>query len=636
MSLFKQISIIMSIFLLVVIASVMTLNFKSATKYEQEELYENAQNTAASLSLSLANASGDVPTMSTMINAVFDSGYYKEIRIDSMEGEELYVQTKESNNIHVPYWFLHLFTLDVQSASAHVSAGWVPVGILKVTPLAESAYAKLYNTFIELIQTFVIISLITSMILYLLLHILLKSLQHVRAQAEAVGKNDFIINEDIPYTTEFKEVTLSMNKMVKKVKDIFEKEAQAVNNYHKILYTDTLTGFGNRKYFELKLKNLIHAEDVNANGVILSLFFGGIETANTKIGHNNVDMLLKTFSENIEKTVLFKTNAMKARLDGTKFCVVFPTLHIDDIKIIADNMLQESIREIEQNNLSIDECYVKLSAVEYHSIDTVTSVIKKIEQTISITEKNSICINCAEGVDYSNDIREKRILLEQTLKNETFSIALQPVFDNEMKIFHNEAYIRLMDANKQILPAGTFMPLVHQMNLDTELDKHVIKHTIEYANKTKEQIAINISLRFVQDKANIQWLVNTLQTCSTQLSFELSNNDLLTSLQECISFARSIQENGHLLGIDRFTADSTNLNYLQVLKPSYIKFDSQYLHDMLCDKSGIQNNALQIMIHSLDIKIIATAIEEQSTKDALQKVGIDYFQGSLLAKPKLI
>jgi len=81
MSLFKQITIIMSLFLLFVLASVMALNFNSSAKYAQDELLNNAQNTVSSLSLSLAHANGNVSAMATMVNALFDSGYFQKITL---------------------------------------------------------------------------------------------------------------------------------------------------------------------------------------------------------------------------------------------------------------------------------------------------------------------------------------------------------------------------------------------------------------------------------------------------------------------------------------------------------------------------------------------------------------------------
>lgn len=637
MSLFKQIAIIMSVFLFIVIIAVMGLNINTAKKYAQEELYDNAQNTAASLSLSLANAQGDVAAMSTMINAVFDGGYYQEIVLHDMQGNEIFSRVKENTKSHLPEWFLAFFPLEVSNATANISAGWQPIGILSITPLREVAQQKLYENLSQLLQTFLLIAIITLAILYLLLSLVLRSLKRVQEQAEAISKNDFIITDDIPYTTEFKDVTLSMNKMVLKVKEIFEKESQAVRNYHNLLYTDTLSGFGNRKYFDMELKNLIHAEDVNANGILMNFFFDGIAQANTVLGHQRVDNLIQTFANVIDEATQHKNYAMKVRLDGTKFSVIFPVDEQSAIHIIAQKILDEANHVLTQFELQHEKsCSIKISIINYNANDTVTNVTKKIEESLQQAQSSTIFSPENEVCSVENLEEERKSLLRSALKNQTLSLALQSVFDNQMNVFHHEAFVRLMDAKGSILPAGTFMPLVSAMNLDVELDEAVISKALDVAEQFGHHIAINLSIRFIKNAQALKRFMELSAKHKVILSFEISNQDILNNLDATINFAKMLENSVHSIGIDKFSAMSTNLEYLQTIKPTYIKVDCHYLRDMLCQQAGVQNNALHNIMDSLDTKIIATAVEDETIKHALEEVGIEYFQGSLLAKAKML
>ena len=56
MTLFKQIALMLSLFLIIILTTVLILNFKSANQSVQDRLYEDAKNTATSLSLSLGSA----------------------------------------------------------------------------------------------------------------------------------------------------------------------------------------------------------------------------------------------------------------------------------------------------------------------------------------------------------------------------------------------------------------------------------------------------------------------------------------------------------------------------------------------------------------------------------------------------
>lgn len=635
MSLFKKISIIMSLFLLVVIIAVMTLNFNSAQKYAQEELYVNAQNSATSLSLSLSNAKGNTSLMSTMINAVFDNGYYKEITLLDNDGNIIFKRTKDDTPIQIPSWFTGLYSFQTPLASANVSSGWNPVGQLQITSLQDNAHIKLYNNFLELLNASAIISLVTLGLLFILLKLILSSLIKLKEQAEAVSNNNFIINENIPSTSEFKEVTLAMNKMVTKVKDIFEKEATSVQNYHRVLYTDTLTSLGNRNFFELKMNDYLSSQEVDANGVILTLFFDGVSEANKALGHEKVNSLIKEIASVIKERFKDEKKVLLSRIDGTKFSVIFPGLQKEDIFEHADEILAQSIMKLEHASISHDQCSIKIAQINYSIKDTVPSLLDNIEKSLSNVHKNSISYT---QLEYFQDNTLDRNLIEKRINDHSIALALQDVFDNENNILHSEAYVRLFDEEQNMHEAGNFIPLIHKMHLDTKLDKSVINYAIKEPLLQDKDVAINISLRFLQDKAAQRWLKERLSSISTsrKLNFEISNHNLLNCVDEAGVFSSMLKQTGNNFGIDRFNIEEgQNLNYLQIIKPEYIRIDSLYLHEMLQNEQGQKNPALQDLIESLDIKIIASNIENQETKIFLEKMGIKYFQGSLLSKPKL-
>jgi EAL domain-containing protein (putative c-di-GMP-specific phosphodiesterase class I)/HAMP domain-containing protein len=633
MSLFKQITIIMSLFLLFVLASVMALNFNSSAKYAQDELLNNAQNTVSSLSLSLANADGDVSAMSTIVNALFDSGYFQQITLLDTQDKVLYERIQTDNQSEIPLWFKSLYTLETPIASATVSSGWKPVGTVQIVPTQENADIKLYENFLELLQSFALIALLTFTLLFFLLRLILSSLKRLTKQAEAVSSNNFIINTDIPVTKEFKEVTLAMNKMVEKVKDIFEKEASSAQDYHRLLFTDDLTALGNRNYFELKFNEFLASQEADTKGLVLTLYLDGLIEANKTMGYEKVDRLIQDLASLLKDKVKGIDQAVISRIDGTKISVIFPRMEADDIEALAEETLAQAIMTLEQ--ASISECGIKLILQAYGAQDTLSELLTQMESRLSTTQKNTL-----NTITEHQDITViERETIENRIKEHSIALALQDVFDLNGNILHAEAYVRLYDEDQTLLQAGDFIPLVHKMRLDTKLDQNVINFVIKEDALQNREIAINISLRFMQDKDMLQWLKERLASVddSRVFNFEISNHNLLHCVNEALDFAKMLTHYGHKFGIDRFSIeDNTNLNYLQMLTPDYLKIDSMYLYEMIQGKEGQKNSALKILIESLDIKIIASNIEDKQIKEALETAGIQYFQGSLLAKPALI
>lgn len=266
----------------------------------------------------------------------------------------------------------------------------------------------------------------------------------------------------------------------------------------------------------------------------------------------------------------------------------------------------------------------------------MSSIFSTIQNSLTSAQKNSTTDLSSD--ESGNDEIEKS-LIENRINENAIAIALQDVFDEEGNILHSEAYVRLIDEDKKIHEAGSFIPLVYKMKLDTKLDQNVINYALKEPLLDEMQLAINLSLRFLQSSESTQWLKERLAGVSQNkvLSFEMSNRNLLNSLNEAYTFSTMLRESGHKFGIDRFSIEEgTNLNYLQMIKPEYLKIDANYLQDMLTGEQGQKNNALQILIESLDIKIIATNIENKKIKESLEKAGVKYFQGSHLAKPKLV
>ena len=79
MTLFRQIAIAMSVLVVSLLAVTMYTNYQTTIRFIEGQLYTNAKNTASSLGLAISKSSEgrDTVMAETMINAVFDSGLYR-------------------------------------------------------------------------------------------------------------------------------------------------------------------------------------------------------------------------------------------------------------------------------------------------------------------------------------------------------------------------------------------------------------------------------------------------------------------------------------------------------------------------------------------------------------------------------
>lgn len=79
---------------------------------------------------------------------------------------------------------------------------------MQVQSDAAYAYTHLYAIFKNLLISFGVLSVVGLFILNLILALILRPLKKIELQAAAVMRNEFIIQEHVPFTKEFRDVVL--------------------------------------------------------------------------------------------------------------------------------------------------------------------------------------------------------------------------------------------------------------------------------------------------------------------------------------------------------------------------------------------------------------------------------------------
>lgn len=646
MSLFKQIAMIFSIFIILIISSIMYLNFKSSSDFIQNQLYTISEDTATSLGLSLSmnipSDDGDLSTMETMINAIFDRGYYESIILKDMDGKTL-IENKNIIKVkNIPDWFIQNVHIKVPTAQTQISNGWIPYGSLHVKLHSGHAYQQLWQIFIEILNTFTFLSAIAILALHLLLKVILQSLKKIQKQAIAITKNNFIIQEKMPYTTEFKHVVIGMNKMVKKVKQIFEHEAAIVQKYNDLLYKDQDSGMGNRKFFSLRLSSLIEQQDIKSCGTIIIFVLHNFTQVKQEVGfkilNDYINALADLFyasTQNIEERVV-------SRLKDDEFSMILPNTNYILAKEITTKFIQdaEAIKSAEIKK--IKDFYISGGATYYSEEDKQHEILSRADYALSnakMKNKNDVYFHDIQSNNSLEELgkQEWHKLIDHALNFDGIKLSLQPVLDTLHNTFHEEAYLRIADEKGTIHPARVFLPMLNSLELSDVVDRKVIENAISLVKKgTYKSIAINTTASFIQKLENIRWLEHILKrNHSHNISFEASNYAVTHNLELFRGFVYILEKYGYKLGIDNFRISSQNLSYLQALKPSYIKANKSFFLDIYGENQNSLYESFKILTSSLDIKLIATSVETQEEAEKLKDINIELMQGRFIQEPSL-
>ncbi|MFT5835818.1 MAG: diguanylate cyclase (GGDEF)-like protein [Sulfurimonas sp.] len=632
MTLFRQIALMLSIFLLIILATVLTLNFQSANESVKDRLYEDAKNTASSLSLSLGTANGDISIMSTMINANFDSGNYRRISLLDVDENILYDRKLESDIVDVPEWFLKAINIQAPTASANVSAGWSQVGILNVQSDESYAYIQLYSILINLLASFSIIAFVGLVILNLILIAILKPLKEVQRQAEAVIRNEFIIQDNIPYTKEFKDVVLGMNNMVSKVKAMFDKGNEELKRQKELEYIDKDTKLRNRKYLIDKLPEYLKIDATSKGGLNMMIALNGIIEANEQIGHRDVDKLFMNIADIFRAHASNFDNSIVSRMNGTEFSILLPDCSALEGLALAEGISSAVSTSIKSFELDEKVVYVAEGLYEYNFKENIGQVLSHTDNALAQAKFKDSKIHL-EKAETAVEVMGKeawRKIIHDAIEKNNFNFVSWTAVDAKMrKVAHNVLSLTLKVDKDTTYYYGQFMAPANQAGLSSSIYDNVLSMMFKTPDMTLKSSICSLRLPFdylIQD--NTYESMNELfNVYASKLPFKLiieMPDKLVRQNSTLIKRYKALFEKHNIdMGLFEFIGESVDYQYLQDLRPVYIKGETSYF----LSQSDQALSALRLITDTVGISLIATGVMTMETLNKLHEKDIHIIQG---------
>jgi len=631
MTLFKQITIILSVFLLIILTIVMTLNFQSANKSVQERLYQDAKNTASSLSLSLGAANGDISTISTMINANFDSGNYAYISLMDVDNNTIYERKREGEPIKVPQWFIDLLHINAPAALANVSAGWSQVGVLKVQSDVSYAYTELYTIFKNLVISFVILAFITLILLNVLLMKILQPLKIVQEQAEAITQNKFILQNSIPNTKELSDVVLAMNQMVVKVKTMLEKANEELKYQKQLEYIDKVTKLKNRKYFINKLSEFFKKDASSQGGANILLALNGINKANQQIGHKEVDKFFIDLSKIFTQKADSYNKAIVVRLNGTEFAIFIPDCNEEDALQLAKTVNDAANELLLKYELDTRFICLSIGIYVYNHQQSIQELLSYSDNALAQAKfNNKIFIEKSETViEVMGKESWKEIITTALQQNNIHFIPCKVINTQTNELIYKVLTLTLRVDETTTYTYGQFMAFAYQLGLSNKIYDNVLQMTFSNPNRSLSDSTCSLRLpyEYVKLASTYDTMEKLFNTYAATLPFKLiigMPDKFVSKNTELVKEYKKLFETYSIdMGIFEFIGESSDYTYLQDLRPIYIKGEPNYF--MSQGRHTI--TALQRITDTLNISLIATGVKDTKQIEKLQEKGIYIIQG---------
>jgi diguanylate cyclase (GGDEF)-like protein len=648
MTLFRQLLIFTLILFFLLFSGTWIALIQGTRTFLAEQLASHAQDTATSFGLSITPHIGteDYATIDTMMNAVFDRGYYKSIQVMDINGN---VKVERHLNVAiegVPEWFIKFVPLGSPSATSSLMAGWIQAGEVYVESNPGYAYKEFWNIARMMSIWFAIMGLMVAVVGGLGIRYLLKPLNRVEQQAEALSRRQYIIQDTIPRTRELRSVVLAMNQMTSKVRSIFEKQAAVAERLQNQAYRDELTGLGNRRYFEGQIKPRLERKDGNIKGALFLVQVHNLQTVNKEKGYQAGDALVKRTAELLDAATTQYGKTSLARLGGGDFGIFMPDVTPGVVEGVATDII-EGFSKIADENLALTENVGHVGSILYTKTATLGTLLTEADNMLRQAQDEGP--NKWKGGTLS-DIDEKapqgqeewRATLDRVLEDEDLTLYAQTVVKtiDRDQTYHREIFSRVIQEDGHVISAGVFMPLAQRLGVVAALDRVVIKQAMKVTREQAgaDHLAVNVSAVSLKDESFLEWIYARLQNVPEtmpKLVFEFVEYSAVQNMDTMREFSTRVREVGHGIALDHFGSSFSNFGYLQSMRPDYVKIDRAFTNELGKEDSDSDFfiSSLCSVAHSLDVEVIAEGVENAEQFELLKELDVDGVQGYFIDKP---
>ncbi|QKE64536.1 EAL domain-containing protein [Aquipseudomonas campi] len=216
------------------------------------------------------------------------------------------------------------------------------------------------------------------------------------------------------------------------------------------------------------------------------------------------------------------------------------------------------------------------------------------------------------------------------------SMAFQPIVDvARRQVFAHEALVRGVNGES----AGSLLARVTTENLYA-FDQSCRIKAVELAARL--QVPTMVSINFMpnavyQAETCIRATLEAAQRFNLPLDkiiFEVTEQEQVLDIDHLSGILKAYRQRGFMTAIDDFGAGYAGLNLLADFQPDLIKLDMDLIRNI--DRDNVRQILVEStldMCRKLKVRVIAEGIETQAELQTLQHMGVELFQGYLLAKP---
>jgi diguanylate cyclase (GGDEF)-like protein/PAS domain S-box-containing protein len=437
--------------------------------------------------------------------------------------------------------------------------------------------------------------------------------------------------------------------LISQVEDISDRKESEERLTRQALH-DSLTGLPNRTLFADRVRMASNRRTARGYAIVY-LDLDGFKLVNDTLGHAAGDQVLIEVARRLER--LLRTGDTLARLSGDEFALLCDEVGVDEVRRIADRVIDAMAKPIEVQGRAITQA-ASIGIALYAADGTPTEPDEMLGDADLAMYRAKAAGKSRYAMfeswmrtgdtDQSGLERE----LRAGIANDELTVHYQPEVDlMSGEITGAEALVRWRHPERGLLEPAQFLFVAEASDMIAEIDDIVMREACLQAARWREDlpdgerftVSVNISERRLADpglSGKIAQSIADAKLPAASLCLEIAERAVMDRRAAALSAIPDLEALGIRLLIDDFGIAISSFGSLKRLpRLNAIKIDASFIAGLgrsREDSAGVA--AIVGLAHGLGLTATAEGLEREEQLRELQALHCDRGQGYYFARPQ--
>lgn len=414
-----------------------------------------------------------------------------------------------------------------------------------------------------------------------------------------------------------------------------------------LTHYDELTGLANRALFNERLREANQrVRQGGKNLALLHINLDRFKLLNDSLGHDIADQLLRLVARRLSAELAGADTV--ARLSADEFAVILDShANLTTLARLTTRLLSKL-----RSPITVSEHDLVISA----SIG-IALLPDSARDLAALVSQANMAMQYAKHLGGNNVQFYTESLQARTLERLQLEIQLRrAIEDGQLEVFYQpklelitgrmnsaEALVRWRHPARGMVPPGEFIGLAEETGLIADIGEFVLRQACRQACEWVRdgiapiRVSVNLSVHQLRQGKLVSLVRQVLDETGLlpeYLELELTESQLLDSVEHIITTFQQLRELGVKLAIDDFGTGYSSLSYLKRFPVHYVKIDRSFIRGLgEGTEDAAITRAIIAMAHSLELKVVAEGVEDCTQLDFLKSHGCDEVQGYLISRP---